>query len=289
MTAPAAALLALDRVKEQFEADGYTFRLQERLPPPFQAFVADAVARRNDELVIIEARSANMNDQTRNRLGRLAEIMATESGWRLDIVTYEPEVQPRSPTREDIVRRLEEAHQVADLSPDASVMLTWAAIEAALYLASERQGLAPTRTLPPRALIRNLNIDGVISDNQATELDTFARLRDEIAHGMTSEPPDLDHIEWLRRFALAAADNNLATVEDMVEWFCNHYTTPEDANPVNDKEARNHAGLGSSSHNPSDVLRAQFEVALDADIAEAIEVLERDDIKRAQRDRYPLH
>lgn len=284
MTAPPAALLALDRAKKQFEADGYTFCLQERLPAPFQEFVADAVARRDDELVIIEARSANMEDETRNRLGHLAEIIGAEAGWRLDIVTYDPEVPPRIPAREDIARRVDEARRVVDLSPEAAAMLTWAAIEGALCLASRNQGLAQTRTVQPRALIRNLNIDGIISDNQAVELDAFARLRNQIAHGMASEPPDLDRFEWLCQFALAAIDNDHATVEDMIEWFGNHYTTPEDAALIYDKEDGDYVWFGAGPYDATEVLQTEFEIALNADIEEAVKVIERDGFKWVQRD-----
>lgn len=280
MTAIPAALHALDRAKDAYEADGYTVRLDERLPPPFQAFVADAVAERGDELVVVEVRSADMHDQSRNRLARLAEIIKADAGWRLDIVTYEPETLPPAADRTDIVRRVDEARRVAAISPDAAVMLTWSAIEGALHRLSQQRGRAPTRIGSPRTLVRDLAIDGVLSDNQAAELDKLARLRDEIAHGLRAEHPDPDRLDWFQRFALAAADNDLATIDDMIDWFRAHHASPENAALVHDNEDGEHVRLDSGFRDAADVLRDRFETALEADLTEATEILERGDPER---------
>ncbi len=284
MSATTAALRALDRARDAYEADGYTVSLEERLPPPFQGFVADAVARRNDEIVVVEVRSADMSDQTRNRLSRLAEIVAAEDGWRVDIVTFEPEESPADPERADIFRRVEEARRVADISPDAAVILTWSAIEGALLRRSRARGLAHARVGSPRPLIRNLNINGLLSDNQAAELDGFAKLRNEVAHGLRSDPPEPQRLDWLARFALAAADEDPATVDSMVEWFREHYATPEDAALFYDKEDGKYVWFGSGPHDAIEVLQAEFETALEADIAEAVKIIERDGYDWARRE-----
>ena len=284
MTTTTAALRALDQARGAYEADGYTVRFKEQLPPPFQGFVADAVARRNDEIVVVEVRSADMSDQRRTRLSRLAEIVAAEDGWRVDIVTYEPEAPPGVPERADIFRRVAEARRVADVSPDAAVVLIWSAIEGALLRRSRARGLLEARAGSPRALIRNLNINGLLSDNQTAELDGFAKLRDEVAHGLHSDPPEPDRLDWLARFALAAADEDPATVEGMVEWFREHYATPEEAALFYDKEDRTYVWFGSGPHDASDVLQAEFDSALEADVVEAVKIIERDGYDWARRE-----
>ena len=275
MTAIPAALHALDRAKDAYEADGYTVRFEERLPPPFQAFVADAVAERGDEFVVVEVRSADMHDRSRNRLARLAEILKADAGLRLDIVTYEPETLPPVADRGDILRRVEEARRVAAVSPDAAVMLTWAAIEGALHRLRPQRGRAPARIGSPRTLIRDLAIDGVLSDNQAAELDKLARLRNEIAHGMHTEPPDADQLDWFQRFAVAATDNDLATIDDMLDWFRAHHAS-EGAALSHGNEDGPHIRLDSGPHNADKALRDRFKTALEADLTETIEILERE-------------
>ena len=275
MTAIPAALHALDRAKDAYEADGYTVRLDERLPPPFQAFVADAVAERGDEFVVVEVRSADMHDRSRNRLARLAEILKADAGLRLDIVTYEPETLPPAADRGDIVRRVDEARQVAAVSPDAAVMLTWSAIEGALHRLRPQRGRAPARLGSPRTLIRDLAIDGILSDNQAAELDKLARLRNEIAHGLHTEPPDPDQLDWFQRFAVAAADNDLATIDDMLDWFRAHHAS-ESAALLHAAEDGRHGRTDSVPRDATQVLRARFATALEPDLTEAIEILERE-------------
>lgn len=234
--------------------------------------------------MVIEVRSANMNDQARNRLAGLAKIVAAEAGWRVDVVTYEPEAPPQDVDRDDIARRVDEARRVADVSPDAAVMLTWSAIEGALHRLSQGRGLAPARRLAPRALIRALTIDGVLTDYQAAELDMFARLRHEIAHGMSSNPPEPERLDWLLRFALAAATNDPTNVRNMIDWFLAHYATPEDAALFYDSEDGEYFWLGAGPYEPTDVLQDQFDTALDADIAEAVEVVERAGVDWARLD-----
>lgn len=283
MTLIPAARRALDRAEAKYAADGYSVNVDERLPIP-GGFRADAVARRDDETVVIEVRSANLSDRDRDRLGRLAEIVDAQAGWRVDIVTYEPEPLQPNPDREDVVRRVEEARQVAEASPDGAVLLVWSAIEGALLQLADQRGLGPLRSMPPRTLVHKLTIDGVLSDNQAAELDDFAKTRNSIAHGLRSHRPDAERLDWLARFALAAVDDKVANVEDMVEWFFAHYATPEDAALFYDKEEGDYFWMGAGPHNPTDVLHDQFDSALDADIAEAADVITPQGFDWAKRD-----
>ena len=47
MTMNGPAYEALSNAKAKYEADGYAVSVKERLPKPFDAFTADAVARRD--------------------------------------------------------------------------------------------------------------------------------------------------------------------------------------------------------------------------------------------------
>ena len=283
MTLTPRARRALNRAIAGYEADGYTISVEAQLPVP-GGFRADAVARRDNETVVIEVRSADLSDPDRDRLGRLAQVVAAQAGWRVDIVTYEPVVPPPDPDREDAVRRVEEARQVAGVSADAAVLLIWSAIEGALLRLSEQRGLGSVRSVPPRTLIHQLTIDGVLSDNQAAELDDFAKMRNEIAHGLRSDHPDPERLDWLARFALAAVDDEVANVEDMIEWFFAHYATPDDAVLFYDKEEGDYSWMGSGPHDPTEALNEQFDAALDTDVAEAADVITQQGFDWAKRD-----
>ena len=214
-----AATRALDRARVRYEADGYEVTIGARLPSPFEGLVADAVARRNDETILIEVRSADIRDSTGNRLARLREVVRTRAGWRVDLITFQPEKPLPKPEMRDVLRRLQEARRVSKLSPEASVMLTWSAVEGILLNLHPRRD-TPRRAIPaPRELIRELTTEGVLSDAQADRLDEFAQLSHQIAHGRPSETIDQDQLEWAARFTLAASQGQVSTIENMVEWF----------------------------------------------------------------------
>lgn len=276
MTAPPAALRALDEAKAGYEAEGYAVSVAERLPPPFEDFVADAVARRHGELVVVEVRPWDMRDDTRNRLARLAEMLGEKQGWRVDVVTYEPEVPPRVADPADIVRRVAEARQVADSSPDAAVMLLWSAIEGGLVRAGQKRGLNSGRAVPPRTLIRQLTIDGLLSGNQAAELDAFARLRHATAHGMCAGRPEPETRDWLARFALAAVEGEIASPDEMIDWFKARYATPEAASLRLDEDEGAYVWAGTGREEAVAVLSERFDTALEADIAETVDLLRQE-------------
>ena len=272
MSMESAARRALDLAKARYEAEGYIVTINDALFP-LEGLRADAVARRKGEAVVIEVRSADLSDRAKERLQRLAQLVDTQPGWRVDIVTYEPERTPPYPDHQDVVRRVEEARRLTEVSPDAAVLLIWSAVEGALLRLSRQRGLDLVRLLPPRTLIRRLSVDGVLSDNQAAELDSFAVIRNNIAHGQRSELLRQDQFDWLARFAVAAADGEVANVEDMIEWFLAHYTTPEDAALFYDKEEGDYVWAGAGPYHPTEILQDQFDTALDSDIADAVQVI----------------
>ncbi len=276
---------AVERARAAYVADGYTVSVQERLEP-LGDFRADAVARRGNETVVIEVCSAGLADWERERIARLAEKVTTQDGWRVDIFTYESVTRRPVPKRDDVVRRIEEARRVADLSIEAAVMLIWSAVEGALLQFSGRRGLGSARAVSPRALILQLNIDGILTDSQADDLDDLALIRNDIAHGMRSTLPDQQRLERLAELALAlaASHDDVASAEDMIEWFFTNYATPEEAALFYDKEEGDYFWLGAGPHDPADVLQDQFDTASESDIAEAVTVITRQGFDWARRD-----
>lgn len=269
----AAALRALDRVRTQYEDQGFTVTVEERLPAPLDGFIADAVARRGTETVIIEISSSDMSDATRSRFSRLGEIVTAHKGWRIDLITFEPQGPPPPLDGGDVVRRIEEARRVADLSPDAAVMLTGSAVEGALRKLDLRRERPQRRLSSSHRLIRELAIDGLLSDAQAERLDRFARLRNETAHGLRSRTIDQDELDWVAQFALAATEGRVATIENMIEWFRENYEPPDVAGLFYDSEEGEFMWFDRGPHDVEDVLWEQFEHALESDLTEAADYL----------------
>ena len=284
MTTNTAARRVLLSARRKYEADGYVVSLDEQLPKPYDGFVANAVARRNDEFVIVEVRPAELNSDSRDRLAKLSQILRDDCSWRLDIFTYVPEELPPVPDPDDISRRVQEARQIAGESPDGASQLLWSAIEGALLWLANKRDVAPARLMPALNLIQQVTMEGVLSDNQAAELKVLARARDAIAHGMRADPPSAGQFDWLCRFALDAVEGKHADLHDMVVWFTARHATPDNAALAYDTSDEQYVWLGSGPHYAEQVLRQQFENALEADIAEAVRTIEKDGTEWARLD-----
>ncbi len=285
MTVRAAEHMALMSARARYEADGYDVSLNERLPEPFESFIADAVARRDDEFVVVEVKATPMSDDASRRLERLKKTFADDCGWRLDVVTYKREGPPPEPDLALVSRRAREAQELAPVSPDAACLVLWSAIEGALLWEAHQRMIAPERPLPPRSLVQQLTIDGVLSDNQAAELKDFASRRDAIAHGMCADAPTPEKFDWLGRFALALAEGRHADLHDMIVWFRDNYASPEEVGVPFVSDLGDYLWVeGNGPHDAEEVLRDQFEDALDADIDEAVRIIQDDGFEWARRD-----
>ncbi len=268
-----AAVRALHQARAHYEVEGFTVTLDARLPAPFEGFVADALARRGAERVIVEVRPNDMRNGTRDRLKRLAEIVSAEQGWRVDLVTFEPEAVPPPLDNGDVVRRVGEARSVARLSPEAGVSLLGSAVAGALRTLDLRRDKHRRRLTPTRLLIRELTIDGLLSDQQAEKLDKFARIHDHVMNGLASPSFDPEALEWPAAFALAVAEERFTPIEDMTDWFRRHYEPPELACLPYDSEEGRYIWLDRGPYQPEQVLDKQFEGSLEADLAEAAEII----------------
>ena len=285
MTMRPAAHMALMSARVSYEADGYDVSLNERLPKPFESFIADAVARKDDEFVVVEVKSAPMRDDVHHRLERLRKSFADECGWRLDIVTYDREQPPPAPDVELVSHRVREAQQLVEVSPDAACLVLWSAIEGALLREAHQRKVAPARFLPPDNLVQQLTIDGVLSDNQAAELKDFASRRNAIAHGMCAVAPTPEQFDWLGRFALAIVEGRHADLHDMLVWFRDNYAPPDDVGVPYVTDLGEYLWLEDNGpYSAEVVLRDRFEDSLDADIDDAVEILQRESFEWARRD-----
>lgn len=289
MSATNSELRALADARTRYEAQGYTVQFEERLPAPFDGLIADAVARREGEAVLIELRPTAMTAERRERLNRLAVLVDEQPGWRIDIVSFDPADHAPLPSDDDARRRLQEARAILGTSPDAAVLMTWSAIEGGLWKLSRSQDRAASpRPSAPRRLIRELLVDGLISGAQAARLDDFAQERNLIAHGWDAtsrlQPGELD---WFMTFAEALLDDSIPTVDRMVEWFDSNFESPDDAGIPFESAEGGYQWLGFGPHDAEDVLTDHFRDALDEDIALAVSEIETRGIAWARRDKQP--
>ena len=200
-------------------------------------------------------------------------MVDSEPGWHTEIVSFDPAQFAAVPDEADARRRLDEAQSVVNISFDAAVLLIWSALEGGLWSLSQRNARDPRpRPSEPRKLIRELLIDGLISDGQAIKLDDFAQIRNLAAHGWDASPKmQPEELDWFIEFAQQLFND---TIDTMVDWFLEHYESPGDAGIPYESPEGGYQWRGLGPHYPQDVLRDHFTNAFDVDIRQATDILE---------------
>ena len=165
--------------------------------------------------------------------------------------------------------------------------MTWSAIEGGLWtLTKSSDNSDRERPVPPRQLVRQLLVDGFITDSQAALLDEFAQERNRVAHGRDAtslnEP---DQLDWFITFTQALLDGSVATVDSMIAWFQSRFESPDDAAVPYDGREGGYQWIGNDGpHDATEVLSERFTDALPEDIAEAVAEIETDGLLWAKRD-----
>ena len=187
----------LSAVVREYRRRGYEVKLEPRpedLPASLRPFHIDAVARRDGEGVAIEVKTSQSLKGATD-LPRLAEAVQALAGWRLELVVTNPAhrrvVGPgEALDAADIQMRIGEAKELAhDGSDTAAMLLAWSAVEGALRLMAQRDGIAFEHDAPDY-ILRKLVVLGYLGHAEYRELRSAAEVRNALVHGYTS--PTLD-------------------------------------------------------------------------------------------------
>ncbi|MDY3563527.1 hypothetical protein R5W23_005139 [Gemmata sp. JC673] len=185
----------LSRVAQQYQDEGYAvvLRPQGDVVPPFaRNFELDLLASRPGENVIVEVAPNRASLSNDPQLTRLADLVAKQPGWRLDVVVVEQNPPGGAePTADQIREMYAEAERVLGANaPRAALMSAWAGLEATLRRLGQRTGVGgKTGTMPP-TLVRELYSAGYISPDEFRFLEQVRAARTVIAHGLAPAPVD---------------------------------------------------------------------------------------------------
>lgn len=154
------------------------------LPPFLQGHQPDLIATSPADNVVIEVKSRaslRQSDQPR----RLADAVAGQTNWRFELVLLKPEEEqtgePEILSLVEIQKYLDEATSVGHLA--TAFILAWVAGEASLRAIAKRDGLS-TMILSPKALLKELVFEGVISRERYKLFDDAAKVRARVVHGL---------------------------------------------------------------------------------------------------------
>nr|WP_321507938.1 DUF1508 domain-containing protein [uncultured Celeribacter sp.] len=173
----------LDATVRKLSAEGYSVVVepeQSILPPILQGFRPDAVAIGKEPKLIVEI--ATESQASAARVKSLQESLKKISGWKLHLVLSRVGREDLLAAVSDnrIARTLNKAVEVADIEPQAGLLLCWAAFEA---LSRARRPSEFSRPQSPGRIIDRFSARGIISSHEASFLRKLANMRNAIIHG----------------------------------------------------------------------------------------------------------
>lgn len=189
----AAAARRVQELAQEYQDRGYQVTVEpeaEELPGPLARFRPNLVARKPDDLVVIEVKPRESLPD--NELQELAEVVREQQGWRFELVLLKPEhglPGTRPWTDGEIATGLGQAKTILKSRfPEAALLLAWSAAEATLRLLAKKERLTLERE-DAVYLLRLLVIRGAIARKQYETLWEALELRNAVAHGF--KPPRL--------------------------------------------------------------------------------------------------
>ena len=177
----------LHDIAEDYKQRGYKVYVSppaKRLPRFLSRFSPDIVAEGPNESVVVEVKSTARLRGT-EYWKQLYSAVQQHPGWRLELVIDNVWNRPTPKTinERQIEDRLQEGHRLTEQGMlAASLLITWAALEAAMRLASKNNEVE----LPdfrPQTLISRLYSDGLLERKEYDFLLDAMRVRNAVAHG----------------------------------------------------------------------------------------------------------
>jgi hypothetical protein len=178
------------KTAEEYRSKGY--EVTEEAPLDFlPGFYADLLARKNDEVKVIEVKSRSSLNAI-PQIAELARIIDSKPGWNFELLLVgEPEkvdspegIRPFDST--STVRRVADAEQaLASGLPDAAFLLAWSACEAALREMLQAQGVSEAGISSPTYVLDQAVFQGLISRNAYDNLNDMRKYRNAIVHGFS--------------------------------------------------------------------------------------------------------
>jgi REase_AHJR-like len=190
----AAETRRVQELAREYRDKGYQVTVEPgpgQLPEPLARFRPDLVARKADDLVVIEVKAREaLPDQ---ELQDLAKAVREQPGWRFELVLLKPEPGPpgtRAWSAKDVGMGLRQAEAILNSGfPEAALLLAWSAAEATLRLLAAKERL-PLERDDAVYLLRLLVTRAVITREEYSRLWEVLELRNAVAHGL--KPPQLD-------------------------------------------------------------------------------------------------
>ena len=185
-----AEILLTEKTEEEYRNKGYTV-LREAPLDFMPDFVADLVARKDDEAIVIEV-STQAGLALNSRISELVETLRTKPGWSFELLLVgEPEKLDPPPTAQllddhEILRRLDQAVSALESGlAEAAFVTAWSALEATTRaLIADELGTNSDTSMSSYVLDEAVFL-GIISRSEYEDLRNMMKYRNAIVHGFS--------------------------------------------------------------------------------------------------------
>ena len=186
---------------EEYRGEGYEVIVepsQAQLPPFLAGYHPDLLLHKASESVVVDVR-ARKSLAKDSQVRELSGLLRAQPGWRFELVLVDVGEQISAPedaqpfTSEDITHGAAEAERLlASGFAEAASLRAWAAVEAAIRLLAEEDGVSIGRPTPS-VLLKQAVVNGLISRDDYNSLLHALDRRNAQVHGFTL--PDFDRAE----------------------------------------------------------------------------------------------
>lgn len=196
-------------IADSYIRQGYPVQimpLDTDLPDFLRGFQPDMIVTTPEARIVVHVKTRG-NGRSSEYWEGLKRAVETQPSWRLEYVLdnrrEEELVTTEQPvlTAQEMEARLQASQQLAELGLfDSALVVTWAAIEAALREASRTEGLQlPNQGAGP--LITALYTDGDLEREDYTALMLMLKVRNQAVHGFRVEGIDRSLIDRAQEIA----------------------------------------------------------------------------------------
>lgn len=180
-----------EQVAQQLIAEGYDVVVEpgaDLLPSDIARFRPDILARRGDEVVVVEVKARGAGTAGGDEVEALARAVGSHPNWRFELVVLSPDepALDAEPTwsRDQIVSRVGEARSLLRSGHvEAALLILWAACEAAGRWLARTENLEVQRW-DASFLFRQLVHGGLLDGPDLDAIDEARRVRNRLVHGL---------------------------------------------------------------------------------------------------------
>lgn len=185
-------------IAEEYRSRGFEVVVEpgpELLPGFLHDYGPDLLVRKDEETIVVEVKSRS-SLAGEPRIREVARLLSEMPHWKFELVLLGEEQRPDIPEgsrpleKEEILRTIEGAVTLlASDQPEASLLVSWAAMEATLRLLSEAEGV-PTEPFNSLYTLKQAIANGIITRSDYNRLSRIIQYRNSLAHGF--QPTDFE-------------------------------------------------------------------------------------------------